>query len=277
MRNMNIEFRCEKVTEHIYRIYGVGDACMYFIKGHHKGLLIDTAYGIGDLKSFVESKFTVPYEVVITHGHWDHANGMGQWNEVYLNKADRELYRQFTSISFRKERLRKTVKDIDDYPDAAFVPEYKGTYLDLDENVSFDLGDVIVEVIETSGHTNGIVSLLVKEDRTLLLGDACGEFTFMFREESSTIREYRKTLEKLTELSDCYDLILRQHGSCTSPKTLIADNLEIVNEILEGTDDHVEWEYMGQKVFIAKKMDPATHKRADGKSGNIVYSEEKIR
>ena len=274
---MKTEFRKETITKHIYRIFGTGDVCMYFIKGSRKGLLIDTGYGIGDLKSYVEQEFAVPYEVIITHGHWDHANGAGQWDEVYLNEADRELYREFVSVSFRKDRLRKTVKDIDSYPDDVFMPEFSGEFLDLDDGMTFDLGELTVEVISAPGHTMGIVTLLVIEDRTLIIGDACGEFTFMFRKETSTIEKYYETLNKLNDLSERYDLILRQHGSCTSPKNLITDNIDTVNDILNGTDDHVAWEYMGQKVFIAKRIDPATHQRYDGRSGNIVYSTDKIR
>ncbi len=271
------QFRSERVTEHVYRLYGTGDACMYFIKGNSRGLLIDTGYGIGDLKGFVENEFRIPYEVVITHGHWDHANGMGQWQKVYMNSADRDLYREFTAIQFRKDRLRKTVKDIDSYPDEVFIQEFRGEILDLEDGMIFDLDGVKVKIIATPGHTRGIVSLLIVEDRALMIGDACGEFTFMFRKETTTIEEYRKTLLKINKLSGQFDLILRQHGSCTSPKSLIAENLETVNDILNGNDDHVPWEYMGQKVFIAKRINPQTHQRYDGKSGNIVYSSGKVR
>ena len=51
---------------------------MYYITGEDKGLLVDTGYGVGDLKTFIEETFHQPYEVVCTHGHWDHANGAGQ-------------------------------------------------------------------------------------------------------------------------------------------------------------------------------------------------------
>ncbi len=173
--------------------------------------------------------------------------------------------------------MRNSVKDIDDYPDECFVKEFTGTFLDIEEGKVFELGKVCVEVIETPGHTQGIVSLLVKEDRILLIGDACGEFTFMFRKEASPIATYRNTLKKILERKNEYDRILRQHGSYGSPLSLLDEDLEVCEEILNGKDDHIPWNYMGQDVFIAKKIDPRTHSRADGKSGNIVYSMDKIK
>ena len=39
-------YRNEKVTEHITRIRTFfDDACMYYVRGEKKGLLIDTGYG----------------------------------------------------------------------------------------------------------------------------------------------------------------------------------------------------------------------------------------
>ena len=75
---MDIRFSKEKITQHIWRIKGCGDVCMYYITGEDKGLLVDTGYGVGDLKTFIEETFHQPYEVVCTHGHWDHADGAGQ-------------------------------------------------------------------------------------------------------------------------------------------------------------------------------------------------------
>jgi glyoxylase-like metal-dependent hydrolase (beta-lactamase superfamily II) len=101
------EFRKEQITEHIYRIYGAGDACMYFIQGSEDALLIDTAYGLGDLKSYIDGIAKTPYRVVITHGHADHANGIGQFSEVYMNRRDIELYYSRSDIQIRRRLLKR--------------------------------------------------------------------------------------------------------------------------------------------------------------------------
>ena len=44
-----VTFTKEQITEHIWRLRGLGDVCMYYIQGSIRGALIDTAYGVGDL------------------------------------------------------------------------------------------------------------------------------------------------------------------------------------------------------------------------------------
>ncbi len=271
------EFRREQITEHIWRIFGAGDACMYFIQGTDKALQIDTAYGLGDLKAYLDTIAETPYEVVITHGHADHANGIGQFDQVYMNRKDIDLYYTRTAIDVRRKLLKKTVPDIDQYPDSAFVPEFQGTFLDLEEGMKFDLGGCTAEVYSAPGHTKGIMVLLIPEDRVCLFGDACGENTFLFRPEASTVYEYRETLNKLLGMRSRYDRILRQHGSFESPLNLVEENLRTADLILAGKDDHIPFEYDGFHAFFAHEPDLTTGIRKDGISGNIVYSADKIR
>lgn len=81
------------------------DSCIYFIKGNDKGILGDTAYGVGDLRGYIEKTFDIPYDVVIMHGHADHANGINQWDKVYTSHFDIEVYKTKTDIEFRKSML----------------------------------------------------------------------------------------------------------------------------------------------------------------------------
>ena len=259
------------------RIRGVGDVCMYLVEGDTSALLIDTAYGVGDLKGYVEEICHKPYEVLITHGHADHANGIEQWKEVYMSHKDVELYKTRNSIEMRREMLKKKYADVMEWPDDMFWGEYTGTFKDVHEGMVFDLGGVHVELFEAPGHTQGIVVPLIVEDRVIMFGDACGVATFLFRPETSTVAEYRTTLAKLNSLAPKFDRILRQHGTCESELSIVDENLECCELILEGKDDHIPFEYLGYQAFIAKEIDDATHSRKDGKSGNVFYSMEKIR
>ena len=269
-------FQKEQITEHIWRIRGTGDACMYFLAGSQKGILVDTAYGVGDLKGYVEGNWSIPYDVIITHGHADHANGIGQFAEVYMNHKDIDLYHIKTSIALRRTMLKRSVKDIDQIPDSEFIPEFTGTFKDLEEGDIFQLGGATAEIYSAPGHTQGMMVILVPEDRTILFGDACGVCTFLFKPESSNVEKYLDTLNKLKLMSNRYDRILRQHGTCESPMSLVDENMECAQMILNGTDDHIPFEYLGEHVWIARELDKTTGMRTDGKSGNIVYSMNKI-
>lgn len=272
-----VNFTNEKITEHIYRVRGLGDACMYYIAGNEKGILVDTAYGVGDLKGYIEKTFRQPYEVVITHGHADHANGIQQWEKVWMNSKDKDIYPLKTDIALRRTMLKRTVPDIDTYPDSEFLGPFTGEFIELTDGQIFDLGDVRVEAVAAPGHTQGMMTLLVKEDRVMIFGDACGVCTFLFKPESSTVEVYKNTLAKLQTYEDQYDRVLRQHGTCESPKSILEENMEVADLILEGKDAHIPFEYLGEHVWMACESDPKTGTRADGKSGNIVYSMEKIR
>lgn len=272
-----VEFREQVINKHLSRIYGLGDACMYFIKGSNRGILVDTAYGVGDLKSFVESIYDKPYDVVITHGHADHANGIDQWDKVYMNSKDIEVFKIKTDIALRRQMLKRTVKNIDEIADSEFHVGYHGEWLELEDNMIFDLGDVHVQAVYAPGHTQGMTTLLLQEDRIMIFGDACGVCTFLFKPESSSVEGYKNTLAKLKTFEDKYDVVLRQHGTCESEKSILDENLEVANLILEGKDDHVPFEYLGEHVWMACKIDPKTNARLDGKNGNIVYAENKIR
>lgn len=268
------KFNKNKISEHIYRIDGVANVCMYFVLGKQSGLLIDTGYGLGDLRGFVEASFSIPYDVIITHGHVDHANGMGQWKQVYMNHLDLEIYREHSSLNFRQNFLLRNSIKVENISD--FVQNETTLIKDIRNEEKFDLGGVHVKVIHTPGHTQGIVSLLIEEDRILMLGDSCGEFTFMFNQESSSIETYKNTLKQIESYSPYFDHIIRQHGNYISDLDIVNNNLEICEEILDGKDDHIEWQFMGKQVWIAKEMDRNTHTRKDGKSGNIVYSLDKL-
>ena len=271
-----VEFTSEVITEHILRIRGLGDACMYFLKGKEKGILVDTAYGTGDLRGYIESIWDKPYEVIITHGHADHCNGMQQWDKVYMNHNDIEISKQKSDIALRRSMLRRTVPDIDEYPDSEFQGPFTGEFINLVHGMEFDLGGVTVQAIYAPGHTQGMMVLLVKEDRVILFGDACGENTFLFKPESSSVAVYAEALKELKKYEPLYDRVLRQHGSCESEKSILDENLEVAEMILARKDAHIPFEYMGQHVWMACEIDPLTHRRKDGKCGNIYYSEDKI-
>lgn len=270
-------YRNEKVTEHITRIRAFfDDACMYYIRGEKKGLLVDTGYGFGDLKGYVDKLADQPYDVVLSHGHLDHANGAGQWEKVYMNHKDIELYHSHSPIADRRQFLKKYVPDLDSYDDSYFVKEHDDSFTDLKDEQEFDLGGVTVTAYEAPGHTKGMMVFLVKEDRTMLFGDACGVFTLFCLGESTSLEEYIVTLNKLKSLMPQYDRILRQHGTCESPLGLVDEDIDIVKSILNGTDDHDPIEFNGMHCFAGRKIDPATKARVDGKEGNVIYMPEKV-
>lgn len=86
-------FTHERISKRIIRIVDISDTASYLVEGNEKACLIDTGSGIGSLRAYVDSLTNLAYDVVLTHGHVDHASGAWEFKDkkVYLHPEDREL------------------------------------------------------------------------------------------------------------------------------------------------------------------------------------------
>ena len=74
-----------KITDNTWVIsFMNGSEYMYLLEGNDQALLIDTGYGAGNLKTFVEGLTDKPVLVVNTHFHPDHSAGNGEFEEVMV-------------------------------------------------------------------------------------------------------------------------------------------------------------------------------------------------
>lgn len=167
-----VHFVSEKVSPAITRIRDGSDVCEYLIEGNERAALIDTGYGIGDLKGYVESLTKKPYDVFITHGHVDHAAGAYQFPKVRMHPADVELAARHCKVEFRKEMVENHAKLV--LPEEDFQPQRLGDFTVLEDGEVYDLGGVTLRWIHVPGHTHGTMVPLIEEERTIMFGDACG-------------------------------------------------------------------------------------------------------
>ena len=63
-----------------------GTLYCYLLVGEEKAMLIDTAYGVGDLRAMVASITDKPVMVCNTHGHFDHTGGNALWEEAWMSE-----------------------------------------------------------------------------------------------------------------------------------------------------------------------------------------------
>ena len=68
-------FTSERVSSHLTRIITPCGVCMYLAEGTERAALLDTGFGFGELKGYVDSLTPMPYVVLLSHGHMDHAGG----------------------------------------------------------------------------------------------------------------------------------------------------------------------------------------------------------
>ncbi|MCD7843013.1 MAG: MBL fold metallo-hydrolase [Clostridiales bacterium] len=257
-------FSNEQVTPHLKRILLPCGVCAYLAQGERRAVLIDTGFGLGDLKSYVESLVTTPYMVLLSHGHLDHEGGAGQFDMVWLNKRDWSLARRHCTI---ENRLHDIYNGPDGMPAGAtepdLIPPRTEPYYSLSDGDGFPLGGVTVEAVSVPGHTAGMTVFLLPEDRVALFGDACGEHTLLTKE---ALPDYRRGLARLANQAERFDTVLRKHGDYCSAKQILVDNLALTDEIMAGTDAAVPYTMMGVQGHLGR---PEAH---PGKAGNIFYA-----
>lgn len=271
-----VKFRSEKLTPAVTRIYGLTGEQMYLVEGEEKAALIDTGSGAGSLKSYVETLTDKPVLVLLTHGHVDHALGAPEFEEVYMNHDDDYIYNQHCVLEVRKGYLSSSP----DFPlveESDYIPvESCERFHDLKEGDVFDLGGMTIELFSCPGHTRGSMVMLLREERTLITGDSCNTFTFLFDDYSECLEAYEKNLKRLMEKTEGkFDRVYLSHGESPLPVELLAGVLQVCEDIKNKNTDDVPFDFMGKQVYIAKAMTPEM-RRADGGLGNIVYNPDRI-
>ncbi|MFJ5760652.1 hypothetical protein ACIQAA_16305 [Neobacillus sp. NPDC093182] len=195
-----------------------------------------------------------------------------------MNSLDKEVHANHSEYEIRKKYLNMTMGDNFAFViEEDFIPiESSDRYKPLLLGDHFNFGGINLEICVGAGHTLGLVTILLVEERTLLLGDACNPFTFLFDEYSLGVSSNEKTLIELDKLTNGrYDRVYLSHGDGDAPKVMLDSVLAVCEDIKAGRTDDVPFNFMGHTVFIAKKIDE-TMKRLDGGLGNIVYSKEKV-
>ncbi|MGL4874149.1 MAG: MBL fold metallo-hydrolase [Clostridium sp.] len=120
-------------------------------------------------------------KVIITHQDFDHMGGLYEMKEKHPNikviaSKEEERYISGEEEFLRIQNVNKIIDKVDEEKRKE-LEAYKAR-LNTVKNVKVDVvvknGDIIsgVEILETPGHMPGHISVLVKEKKTLITGDA---------------------------------------------------------------------------------------------------------
>ena len=275
-----VEFKFERVSERVTRILGTSGELWYLAVGNERAALLDTGSGIGHMRPLIDRLTDKPLIILLTHGHVDHAMGATEFDcPVYMSPADDPVYESHKGLEVRKGGLGMAdpavVAKIED---GDFIPPREKPFLPLAHGDIFDLGGLTVETYACPGHTPGSVVFLLREERTVLLGDACNFFTFLFFDYCAPIQRYRENLLTLKEqLAGKYDRVLLSHGDGNAPVGIIDGVVGVCDDILAGRTDDVPFSFMGEPAFVAKAMPGGRPDlREDGGIGNIVYRKDNV-
>lgn len=270
-------YTAQKISEHVTQITSLTNEFLYLIEGEQEAALIDTCLGVGNLREFVESLTSKPITVILTHGHVDHAMGAPEFDRVYMNSADNHVFMEHKELEVRKEYIAMALGDrMPKLEDEDFVHVINPNFIELKEGDCFDLGGIQLEMYAAGGHTPGTMAILIVEERTLILGDACNHSTFLFDKNSYSVEKYRASMEQLNALTQGkYDRVYLCHHEAVAPSEILDQIIILCNDIMKRETDDVPFEFMGQRSYFAKAVGKDL-KRIDGGIGNIIYDVDKI-
>lgn len=268
----------QKINDNLYAIKSASGEFVFLVIGKDKAMLIDTCLGYGNLKQYVETITDKELIIVMTHGHVDHALGAPEYETAYMNKADINLYKEHSKIEHRMGYMSANLGPNFIFDQNLVVkpdPNYK--FNSLNDNQSFDLGQITVSFHSLAGHTAGMMVALIEELEVLIISDACNNSTFLFDEYSLSVEEYKQNLIKIQErLTNKYKQVMISHHILEITPNIMDEMIELCDQIIDGEVDNVPFNFMGHKAFIAKKCDKQFN-RIDGKSANLIYNPSKIR
>lgn len=271
-----ITFEYEKISPSTTRIRAPSLELMYLVEGEKSAALIDTGSGIGHLRALVEQLTDKPVIVLLTHGHVDHAMGAAEFDMVYMSHIDDYIYVKHANEAFRRDGFFLCTQ-LDRMEEDDFIPAKSlDSILDLAEGDSFDLGGLHIDIYACPGHTRGSHVMLIREERALLLGDACNYLTFLYEPYSTTVAEYAGSLRRLKPLVEGkYDTVYLSHGPGGGDVGLIDGVIKVCDDIMQGKTDDVPFGFKDSTGFLAK-AEIERDVRADGGIGNVVYNKERV-
>lgn len=181
----------------------------FLIVGQARAMLLDTGAEPCDLLKSIRGITQLPLVVLHTHGDGDHTANDDLFPDIHAHPAEFDTIRRF------RPNLRSNLHPI--------------TGLS-----SFDLGERVLQVIETPGHTPGSICLLDHKNRILFSGDTLSYGPVFLSGDHRDIHTYRETLVKLMSLGG-FDTIYPCHGTCPVSLTVVSSLLSAVDGALDGS------------------------------------------
>ncbi len=202
-----------------------GSLYCYLLIGEEKAMLIDTAYGDGDLRAMVESITDKPVMVCNTHGHFDHTGGNAFWEEAWMSEAAAKD----AKVAFGEEMKKRF--------EAMPHPDYQIHF--LHDGDIIDLGGRTVEIVSIPCHHPGSVAYIDSKSRCVFTGDELESGQVLFLRPDMTGLEqaarHKENMEKLWAKEAQYDLVCPAHNGSPIVKKYITDFITLDSQILSGT------------------------------------------
>lgn len=213
----------------IYAIVEKGiteEVTSYLILGEENNILFDTGLSSkkGQLYKTVMKFVSHEPTVINSHGHYDHTGGNQCFSDVY---------------AFNPKACGKTKENK--------LP------VKLENNQRFDLGNRVLRVLHTPGHTEDCICLFDETNGILFSGDVIYEGTLysMFKSDffgNSNLRDYEQSMKQLEKLVDCITVIHPAHNEISIKPQMIIRAREALQKINNGKASPTKKRFLLKRV-----------------------------
>ena len=185
-------YKCWKLADGVWRILSSGDYS-YLIEGGEEGLVIDSGYGAGNLREYIQALTDKPVRCIAnTHDHFDHTANNSYFEAAYMAEETVPLatvpFPSFAGIDFPKDYKIIPLKNGDIIP-------LKGREL---------------QAILVPDHAVGSMCYLDRKGRILFSGD---EFFSLRKNLNYGLRHWKESLERLLAVRDAFDIMYGGSGT----------------------------------------------------------------
>jgi len=237
---------------------GMGAPWMYLIDGPEQAMLIDTGFGIGNLKGLVQELVGDKALVVAcTHAHFDHCYGNCQFDRVYCHEYEAPYMELKQDPHIWDYLFDESGKPIwYDFDRRDIVPFRRYKIVSCLDGYTFDLGGGHkVELIHLAGHSAGHAGFLDKKNRILFCGDDFVSMRVgigkkrpgMPYTEYCSVHAFYETVKRLSQRINEFDALFPGHFMVELDSKVVLGMLETLKRIEEDPSyfDYEEKNYRG--------------------------------
>jgi len=259
---------------------GMGDTWHHLIVGPELALLIDTGFGIGNLKALVNFLTgNMPLLVTVTHEHLDHSYGCFQFDRVYCHEfavpilksqMNPHIWDNLYDEDGNGKWLRFNKRDI--------IPFKEYEIISCPNNFVFDLGrGHTVEMVHTPGHAPGGVSFIDRLNRILFTGAMHSNYVTVGcnpnkraripYSEYNSVTAFLAELKKLEKRLSEFDRVFPAHEILDLDNIIVPDMVKVCEAVIADPDS--------QDFYTENKFGVKVKHKALG-AGSIRYIDQSI-
>ena len=207
----------------------------YLVLGTDRALLLDSGMGIGNIQAEVEKLTSLPIVVVNSHSHYDHIGDNYRFTEIWAFDDDVEIARIERGLSQTECRGYLQSGSYLELPSGFDPTAYEIRPSPVSRRLSheeaIDLGDRILTVHHTPGHSPGSLCLLDGRQGLLFTGDTFYPGMLYAHFAESDFDLYLRSLRHLTALLDRSDYLCPAHNEACVEREMLADTLDAFERI----------------------------------------------